>query len=107
VLPFATPQSFTSMVTAASRIAPLSEQFTHIVQKLYYKRKHEFNGRELVSINYSLANNARPCDPQLIEAIDTLNCVETITLLRCYDLSNLLNKDLLERILVRLKALRD
>lgn len=75
LLPFASHQSFTTIVTALSRIAPYSTEFAYIVEKLYYKRRGEFNPREQVSINYSLANNGRPCDVELIKNIDDLNCV--------------------------------
>jgi hypothetical protein len=39
ILPFATPQSFTEMTTALSRIAPYSQEFGYILEKLYYQRK--------------------------------------------------------------------
>lgn len=87
VLPFATPQSFTTLVTALSRVAPYSQEFGYIVEMLYYKRKAEFNARELVAINYSLANNGRKCDNALIDHIDSFNAVETVTMLRSYDKS--------------------
>jgi hypothetical protein len=45
VLPFATPQSFATMVTAMSRIAPFSQEYGYIVEMLYYKRRAEFNPR--------------------------------------------------------------
>lgn len=92
VLPFASPQSFTAMVTAMSRIAPYSQEFGYIVEMLYYKRKSEFNAREVVSINYSLSNNGRLCDKNIIDYIDSFNAVETITMLRCYDKSEQMTK---------------
>ena len=107
MLPFASPQSFTTMVTALSRIAPWSTEFAYIVERLYYKRKAEFRSRELVSINYSLSHNGRPCDVNLISCLDSLNCVETITLLRCYDQSNSLTPSLLTSIFKKLLRLRD
>jgi hypothetical protein len=54
---------------------------------LYYKRKAEFNPREIIAINYSLANNGRACDRAIIDCLDSLNAVETITMLRSYDKS--------------------
>ena len=75
VLPFASRQSFTTLVTALSRIAPWSTEFAHVVEKLYYKRRQEFNPREMVSINYSLSHNGRPCDPHLSKRLASLNCV--------------------------------
>ena len=58
----------------------------------------------MVSINYSLAHNGRSCDPNLIELVERLNCVETVTMLRCYDMSNLLTKDLLSEIFKKLQS---
>jgi hypothetical protein len=75
ILPFATPQSFTTLVTACSRIAPYSQEFGYIVEKLYYKRMEELKPREKVSINYSLANNGRKVDGNLIDYLDNFNCI--------------------------------
>jgi hypothetical protein len=94
------------MITAMSRIAPFSQEFGYIVEMLYYKRKAEFNPREVVAINYSLANNGRKCDKDIIEYIDSFNAVETITMLRCYDKSEQMTEQILKKGLVKLQAIQ-
>lgn len=106
ILPFATTQSFTTIVTAMSRIAPFSQQFGYIVEMLYYKRKTQFNPREIVSINYSLSNNGRKCDKDIIDYLDSYNTVETITMLRCYDKSQQMTKDILRKALIKLQSIQ-
>jgi hypothetical protein len=60
----------------------------------------------MVSINYSMSHNGRPCDEALIECIESLNCVETITMLRCYDQSDKVTSELLDKIFIKLLSVR-
>ena len=66
LLPYATHQSFTTIVTSLSRMGPLSHEFCHIVEVLYYKNYEEFNIREKVQINYVLCRNGQKVDKKLI-----------------------------------------
>ena len=75
------------------------------MEKIYYQRRNELNARERVSVNYSLANNDRKCDTALIECIDSCNAVETITMLRCYDKSELMTPEVMKKGLVKLKSI--
>lgn len=65
LLPFASHQSFTVIVTSMSRMGPLSREFTHIIESLYYKRYEEFNVREKVQLNYVLTRNGHEVDQKL------------------------------------------
>jgi hypothetical protein len=74
---------------------------------LYYKRKSELNPREIIAVNYSLANNGRQCDKAIIEHLDSYNAVETITMLRCYDKGDQMTKEILGKTLKKLLAIRN
>lgn len=73
---------------------------------LYYKRKAEFNPREIIAINYSLVNNGRNCDTSIINYIDSYNAVETITMLRCFDKSNQMTAQILKTSFLKLRAIK-
>lgn len=45
----------------------MSEEFSHIVEKLYWKRRDEFSPLEMNLINYVLAKNGKKIDTQLIQ----------------------------------------
>lgn len=60
-----------------------------------------------MSVNYSLSHNGRSCDIDLIDHIDSFNCVETITMLRCYDLSDQMTDKILVKVLKKLKAIKN
>jgi len=66
LLPFSSHQSFTQIVTAISRMGGMSEEFGHIVEKLYWKRREEFSPLEMNLISYVLAKNGKKIDAQLV-----------------------------------------
>jgi hypothetical protein len=66
MLPFASPQSFASIVSSLSRLGGFSNQFSMIVRKNYENKKHELGIREKIAINYSMTRNGDKMDESLL-----------------------------------------
>lgn len=74
----------------------MSEEFSHIVEKLYWKRKEEFSKLEVNLINYVLAKNGKKIDIQLIEHITSFPLKSIVMLLKSYDMSSMMTPEILK-----------
>lgn len=90
LLPFSSNQSFTQIVTTISRMGGMSEEFSHIVEKLYWKRREDFSPLEMNLINYVLAKNGKKIDAQLIHIMEKFPLRSIVLMLRAYDMSDMM-----------------
>jgi hypothetical protein len=97
LLPFSSHQSFTQIVTTISRMGGMSEEFSHIVEKLYWKRREELTPLETNLVNYVLAKNGKKIDAQLIEIIENFPLRSIVLMLRAYDMSGMMTSGVLKK----------
>lgn len=90
-------QSFTQIVVMISRMGTMSEDFAHIVEKLYWKRREEFGPLEINLINYALAKNGRKIDTSLVEKVDTFTLRGIALMLKAFDRSENITPELLRK----------
>ena len=75
----------------------MSEEFSHIVEKLYWKRKEEFNPLEMNLISYVLAKNGKKIDNQLIEKMEHFPLRSIVLMLRAYDMADMVTPEVLKK----------
>ncbi len=75
----------------------MSEEFGHIVEKLYWKRKEEFSPLEMNIINYVLAKNGKKIDTQIIHIIEKFPLRSIVLMLRAYDMAGMATPEVLKK----------
>lgn len=104
LLPHSSHQSFTEIVVAISRMGGMSEEFCHIVQKLYWKKKEQFSALQLNLLNYVLAKNNRKIDPSLIQNVNSYPLRGIALMLKAYDKSQMINPEILKKCIPAILA---
>lgn len=75
----------------------MTPQFRYLLNKHYEAKKEHMNVRERVSVCYAITKNDGEPDLSLIELLPAANMNELVTMMRCFEMKDLITKDMLDK----------